>query len=57
MRCCSSGSMAKDCGDGGCGGRVVGLNPCLCCGFDWVGLVSCRGRAGLFGRKVPSIVG
>lgn len=35
MRCWRRGSMEKDCGEGGCGGRVVGLNPpSLCCWFD-----------------------
>lgn len=47
--------MVKDCGDGGCGGKVLGLNPNLCCWFDCVGFVNCSGRAGLLGKKVPSI--
>lgn len=54
-RCWTRGSMGKDCGDGGCGGRVVGLNPSFCCWFDCVGFVNWRGRAGLFGRNEPSI--
>ncbi|KAL4564319.1 hypothetical protein LXL04_028379 [Taraxacum kok-saghyz] len=44
--------MGKDCGDGGCGGRVTGLNPSLCCWFDCVGFVNCRGSAEAFSERL-----